>query len=384
MNILQQPNHFVDDVDVAGISALSLDPNPIFPKCQDLAPDIESHDNDAHNEQTLQSYVSLNSLDSYGWSKKNIVSDETIPQSCWNQFVQLLTPVLFQCSISLATGVFTVPKLYTQVGLIPGTILLFCFGIMSYYAQCLCIDCTVINTRLTCIPIIHDHASLTKHVFYEHNSKCIIKFVQTIIALCLVFALFVTNCVHIENAATLIHDVIEYFLTHHIGNYPFTNVKYAITYSIMLLCTLRYIFARDLHKLTKLGVISTVVVLTTCICLNVVLIVNEGKVDNLKKRDVDLGYILGYKQIIDSKFWFKDVWISSFDFASMFMGSLFLFPIYNKMLDRNVVQTKHAVLISTIITILCLLCVSIVVVFIFGKNTPDNILCHVISMFSFC
>ena len=379
-----------DEKDLAGASAFSMNPNPIFPKSQDLAPDFPSHSNDAVPiDQDLGSYISLPSVQI---SERGDI--EIVPGSCWTRFQQASIPVLLQSSVSLGVGVFVVPKLYIIIGFIPGTILLFCFGVMSYYAQCLCIDCTVINATLNSISNIEatncksEYVSLARQVFYK-DSKCG-KFAPIMTGVSLIIALFVANCVHIDNGAALMHDIVEYFFTNDIGNYPFTDIKYAITYFFMLFFTLRWIFAKDLNGLWKLGVISTVVVVITSTCLIVVLIVYGTNGDDLKDEwdNGTLVHILGYKRMINPEFWVKDIWKTAPDFAFMFMGSLFLFPMHNEMLNRNVVKTKAAVLRSTIVTLLCLFFVSIAVMCVYGVNTTTNVLYNAIRMyhtlFCFC
>ena len=370
-----------DEKDSAGDSTFSMNTNPFFPK--DLAPDLANHSNDdAPIEQDLGSYISLPSRQISGTSDIEMVS-----ASWWSRFQQASIPVLLQSSVSLGVCAFVVPKSYITIGFIPGTMLLFCFGIMSYYAQCLCIDCTVINSTSNSISNIEannfksEYVSLVRQVFYN-DSKCS-KFAPTITGLSLI-ALFVANCVHIDKGAALMHDIIEYFFTDDIGNYPFTRIKYAITYFFMLFFTLRWIFAKDLNSLWKLGVTSTMVVLFTSICLIIVVIVyasnNDGLENEFEWDSGDWENILGYKRMINPHFWGKDIWITAPDFAVMFMGSLFLLPMHNEMLCGNVSKTKVAVLRYTMVTLLCLFFVSIAVMFVYGVNMTDNALYNAIRM----
>jgi amino acid permease len=149
------------------------------------------------------------------------------------------------CALSLGVGVFLIPSIFAQTGLLPGIGLLFFFGACS----------TLVTYTIASLPtttLLPDDATFLLKAF-SHAT--------------IVITLVTGNAGHLSLVSMMLFDLMEWFVTGDYGNHQFDIYQKATLLCIFLVVIMPYCFMKNLSALKHVGSAVSSVVILTCIAV---------------------------------------------------------------------------------------------------------------------
>jgi len=265
------------------------------------------------------------------------------------------------CAMSLGVGVFVLPIVFKDLGTISGALGITFFAVWGYWMQVV-----LIEVAESYAPRIFSYEDLVE--------RTLGKFGKLILALFMAVTTLLGNAAHMKTVVTLLHDLLEWYITGTYGKVEMDTTKELILYIGLLSVAFVFSTGNRIGALRYVSTISVTVVLLTCAwctgeCIFWYML-------HLKKSEFRPLLPGSNHSNPNGTILYSTDWESyAADLPAIafaFSGTFCLFPVYREIHDKSLPNMKKVIGRSTFICAAGYMIVSLFGIWTFGKDIDVN------------